>query len=181
MRRAYPPLVPSRTFEAISSALGVLVLLRLQPALAACDNSTPATGQTVTCSGTTSPNPTTTPVAATSGSTNVTVNVAAGAELDVSGDNGILVYSHSTVTNLGTIRVTGDTFDGISAQGTGAGQNVLTNRGLIVTTGTESEGMFNSVAAVTMLNDTGGRHPDERRRRGRDARLRQPRRRHPDQ
>jgi hypothetical protein len=156
MRRAYPPFVPNRTFEAISSALGVLVLLRLQPALAACDNSTPTTGQTVTCSSATSPNPTTTPVVATSGSTNVTVNVETSAELDVNGDNGVLVYDRSTVTNLGTIRVTGDTFDGISAHGTGAGLDVLTNRGLIVTTGTESEGMFNSAAAVTMLNDTSG-------------------------
>jgi outer membrane autotransporter protein len=156
MRRAWSPLVASSLFEAVSSALGVVILLRVSPALAACDNTTPASGQTVTCSSTTSPNPSSTPVAATACSTNVSVNVLLGAELTISGNNGILVYDRSTVTNLGSISVSGDTFDGISAQGTGAGQNVLINRGTIVTTGSESEGLFNGAAAVTMLNDTGG-------------------------
>ena len=156
MRRACSPWIPSRLFEATSSALGLLILLRVLPALAGCDNATPASGQTVTCSSTIPPNPSGTPVAATAGSTNVSVNVLLGAELDVSGDNGILVYDRSTVTNMGSITVSRDTFDGISAQGTGAGQNILINRGTIVTSGSESEGMFNSGAAVTMLNDTSG-------------------------
>ena len=103
MGRAHSPLVPSRTFEAISRALGVLVLLRLQPALRVCDNPTPATGQTVTCSGTTPPSPATTPVVPAGGSTNATVNVQAGAELNVTCNVGILVYERSTVTTLGTI------------------------------------------------------------------------------
>ncbi|MFM0210574.1 autotransporter outer membrane beta-barrel domain-containing protein [Paraburkholderia sediminicola] len=157
MRRACSRHVPVRLrlLETLSSALGIVLLLPCKPAFAGCDNTAPVSGQTVTCSSS-APNPTTTPVVAAAGSTNVTVNAQAGAELDVSGNNGIFVYDRSTVTNLGTIRTTGDTSEGISAQGTGAGQNVLTNRGLIVTTGTGSEGMFNSAAAVTMLNGTTG-------------------------
>ncbi len=157
MRRAWPlhVSVRSRLFEALSSALGLAILLPCESAFAACDNTAPLSGQTVTCSNT-APNPSTTPVIAVTGSTNVAANVQAGAELDVGGNNGILVYDRSAVTNLGTIRVTGDSFYGIAAQGTGAGQNGLTNRGLIVTTGAGSDGMFNSAAAVTMLNYTRG-------------------------
>ncbi len=67
------------------------------------------------------------------GSTNVTVNVLPDAELDVSGATGIAISDQSTVTNLGTLRVTGDTFNGIASQGSGVGQNTLINRGLIPT------------------------------------------------
>jgi outer membrane autotransporter protein len=155
MRRARSPLVPNRVFEAISSALGVVILLRVSPALAACDNAAPASGQTVTCSSTLTPNPSSTPVVATTGSTNVSVNVLPGAELTVNGNNGIQVYDRSTVTNLGTLNITGDNVNGISAQGS-VGLDVLTNRGSIVTNGNASVGMFNSAPAVTMLNDTSG-------------------------
>jgi hypothetical protein len=149
MRRACSTLVPSRLFEATSSALGLLILLRVSPALAGCDNATPASGQTITCSSTIPPNPSSTPVVSTAGSTNVSISVLLGAELTISGNNGILVYDRSTVTNLGSITVSGDTFDGISAQGSGAGQNILINRGMLVTSGSESEGLFNGAAAVT--------------------------------
>jgi hypothetical protein len=155
MRRARSPLVPNRVLEAISSALGVLILLRVSPALAACDNAAPASGQTVTCSSTLTPNPSSTPVVATTGSTNVSANVLPGAELTVNGNNGIQVYDRSTVTNLGTLNITGDNVNGISAQGS-VGLDVLTNRGSIVTNGNASVGMFNSAPAVTMLNDTSG-------------------------
>jgi outer membrane autotransporter protein len=157
MRRACSRYVPVRLglLEALSSALGIALLVPFEPAFAACDTTAPISGQTVTCSNS-APNPSAAPVAAATGSTNVSVNVLSGAELAIGGNNGILVYDRSTVSNLGTIRVTSDTFDGISAQGTGAGQNLLINRGLIVTTGMQSEGMFNSAAAVTMLNDTTG-------------------------
>ncbi len=155
MRCPHPASVPIRLARAISLGLGSLFLFRPVIGMADCNNATPSTGQTVTCS-TTLPNPSTTPVAAVAGSTNVTVNVLAGAELNVSGSNGLLVYDQSSVSNLGTLRVTGDSFAGISAQGTGAGQNMLTNGGLIVTGGVSAPGIFNSAAAVNMLNDSAG-------------------------
>lgn len=148
--------VQSEHFTQLASfPLGLLLLAPSLPVDAACDYTTPSSGQTVTCS-TAAPNPSATAVTAFAGSTKVTVNVQQGAELDVNGSNGILVYDQSTVTNLGTLRVTGDTFNGIAAQGTGAGLDILINRGLIVTSGDDGVGMFNSAAAVTMLNDTAG-------------------------
>lgn len=157
MRRECSRHVPVRLLEALSSVIGLAMLLPCEPALAACDNSAPVSGQSVSCTSA-APNPTTTGVSATAGSTNVTVNVQTGAELDVTGDNVILVRDGSTVTNLGTLNGAGDTFDAISAHGAtgGVGGNVLINRGSITTSGVESEGMFNNAAGVTMLNDTGG-------------------------
>lgn len=155
MPRAGPPFVATSPLQAISLMLGLQLLLLCAPAVAACDNTAPNSGQTVTCD-TSSPNPATTPIAAVPGSSNVTVNVLPNAELDVAGNNGILVRDQSTVVNQGALRISGDTFDGISAQGSGAGRNVLINRGLIVTTGALMEGMFNSAAAGTMLNDASG-------------------------
>lgn len=148
---------PARLLEALSSTIGLAILLPCEPALAACDNVNPVSGQTVTCTGSI-PNPSTTSITAAAASTNVTVNVQSGAELDVNGNNVILVRDGSTVTNLGTLNGTGDTFDAISAHGAsgGSGQNVLVNRGSITTSGVESEGIYNDAAAVTMLNDTTG-------------------------
>ncbi|CAG4914398.1 autotransporter family protein [Paraburkholderia gardini] len=60
------------------------------------------------------------------------------------------------MTNLGTLRITGDTFNGMASQGSGAGQNTLINRGLIVVGGNSASGLFNSAPAATMLNDTAG-------------------------
>ncbi len=135
----------------------VLLLLMLWHGAprAACDNPVPTTGQTTTCDSTAA-NSTDTPVLAAPGSTNVTVNILANAGLDVTTNNGILVYDRSTVINLGTVHVAGDFFDALSAQGTGDGNNVLINRGMLVTTGNFSEGMFNSAAAVVMVNDATG-------------------------
>jgi hypothetical protein len=86
----------------------------------------------------------------------VTVNVLSGAGLDVTDNNGIVEYDRSTVTNLGTVQVTGNGFTGVSAQGTGAGLDVLVNQGTITTNGDQSIGLYNSAAAVSMLNDKTG-------------------------
>lgn len=136
-------------------ALALLCAVRCAPAFGACNSYAPYSGQTVTCD-TGAPNPSNTGVEAQPGSTNVTVNVQPGAELNVGNNNVVFVLDRSTVVNEGTLRQSADFFDAISAQGTGAGNNVLVNRGTIATAGTESEGMFNSAAAVNMLNDATG-------------------------
>lgn len=139
----------------IPAAIGVLCLLHCAMGAAACNNLAPTTGQTVTCdSG--APNPSTLGVEAAPGSTHVVVNVLSGAELDVSTNNGVLVYDQSTIVNAGTLHQGSDLFDALSAQGTGAGHNVLLNSGTITTLGIQSEGMFNSAAAVSMTNTATG-------------------------
>ncbi|MGF6721303.1 outer membrane autotransporter protein [Paraburkholderia sp. GAS41] len=154
MCNAYPPFVQSRILEVISSALVLLMMLSFDPAVAACNHTAPTTGQTVTCDGST-PNPSTTPVVALSGSTHVTVDVLPGAELDVTASPGILVRDASTVINQGTLSVNGASQAVIWGQGASIGQNMLINLGVIAASGNSTAGMFNSGAAVTMLNDTG--------------------------
>lgn len=130
-------------------------LLQSAPSLATCDNPTPGSGQTTTCSNS-APNPSTIPIAAAGGSTGVTIDVLQGAAIDVNNGNAILVHDRSRVTNYGSLSVTGDTFDGISAQGVGAQGNALINRGFITTNGDASEGMFSSTRGTSMLNDVTG-------------------------
>jgi outer membrane autotransporter protein len=136
--------------------LGVIWLVRCAASTAACSNDAPTSGATVTCD-TSAPNPSTTGVQAAPNSTNVTVNVRAGAELDVANNNVVLVFDNSTVNNAGTLRqTTSDEFDAISAQGSGAGHDVLINSGIVTTTGAQSEAMFNSAAGVSMTNAATG-------------------------
>ncbi|WP_438395848.1 autotransporter outer membrane beta-barrel domain-containing protein [Caballeronia sp. DA-9] len=145
-----------RTRRLPGLAIGVTCLLRMPSALGNCDNFAPVSGESVTCdSGL--PNPSA-GVVAVGGSTGVSVLVQPGAGISVSNSSAVGVRDSSTVTNLGTLQVTGDTFDGITSEGTpsGFGHNTLTNAGSIHTTGTESEGMYNGSAAVTMLNAAGG-------------------------
>lgn len=132
-------------------------LLRVHPALAACDNFAPISGATATCDAS-APNPSTASVAAVGGSTNVSVFVLSGAGLNVQNGSGIVVRDSSTVTNLGTVQISGDYFDGITSEGNvgGFGHNTLTNGGSIHTLGAQSEGIYNGAAAVRMVNAVGG-------------------------
>jgi outer membrane autotransporter protein len=83
------------------------------------------------------------------------VNILSGAEITVATANGVLVRDESQVTNVGSITVTGNTFDGITSDLTG-NHNVLINRGTITTTGTFSEGIFTTGSGSTLLNDASG-------------------------
>ncbi|CAG4914408.1 hypothetical protein [Paraburkholderia gardini] len=90
MYRTRPTFVPTRLLNAVTLAFVTSALVPFTPALAACNITSPASGQTATCD-TSAPNPANTPVSAVPGSTNVTVNVLPDAELDVSGATGIAV------------------------------------------------------------------------------------------
>ncbi|WP_084070553.1 autotransporter outer membrane beta-barrel domain-containing protein [Pandoraea vervacti] len=113
-------------------------------ARAACDNVAPASGTTVTCTATGSI------VAAQSGSTGVTVNVQPGASVTSNRTTAdvatITVDSSSTITNAGTIGITGTNQPqpGRGAAMLGAHDyNTLVNTatGVISTSGYENDGM----------------------------------------
>ena len=141
-----------------------------------CDNYTPTTGQTVTCSSTVTP-------AATTGvqttennnsNNNVTVNVGAGTALSFQGSP-IGIGSASTVTNAGTLN-SGTFYYGygisFGANGrSGAGGNTVTNTatGVIQTGGGNAAGIYvtsllagsaqNSITNVGSITTTGVNSP----------------------
>jgi hypothetical protein len=92
------------------------LLLQTPLAWAVCNNNSPTTGQTVTCS-TTAPNPDTTGIYIADGNTGVTVNVLPGAEISTD----IFAVIHaieiradgSTVNNQGSLIINGDGSSGI--------------------------------------------------------------------
>jgi hypothetical protein len=59
---------------------------------------TPTTGQTVTCTSN-QPNPVTTSIVAQPGATNVTINILSGAQLNVGGDDAVVLGGGGQVTN----------------------------------------------------------------------------------
>jgi len=137
-----------------------LIVLRPSAALAACDNVSPATGQTVTCD-TAAPNPTTTNIKAAAGSTNVTVNIGAGSTLDVTRATNPTVTEVDTgsrITNSGTILLSGGGGSGLNR---GAGMvgindnNTLTNAagGVITTTGAFNDGMAANGNGNSLINN----------------------------
>ncbi|QHE92460.1 autotransporter outer membrane beta-barrel domain-containing protein [Pandoraea fibrosis] len=111
-------------------------------AKAACDNTAPASGTTVTCTGTD------TSVTAQPGSTNVTVNVTSGSTISFTqtlpNTAALSVDTSSTITNAGTVKFTGTPTGGRGAGmlGTGNGNTLVnTSTGVITTTGDRNDGM----------------------------------------
>ena len=154
-------------------ALGTAALsCSIDAARAACvPTLTPTGGQTVTCDSS-QPNPVTTGIVAQPGSTNVTVNMLSGAQLNVGGGDAIVLGGGGQITNnsgaiiqgVREINITGPATianDGqIGGNGgpgvllSGAGNSILTNTGQINGSGTAVQ--FNAVAGSTQtLNNTG--------------------------
>ncbi len=128
------------------------------PAIAACGNHTPATGQTATCD-TSPPNPDTLGVQAVGGSTGVAVNIGAGASIAVqrvTTTTAVSVDTSSQVTNGGSISLTGG---GGTGGNRGAGivgmgnNNILINNGSISTTGGFNDGMAANGSGNTLTNN----------------------------
>ncbi|WP_087723440.1 autotransporter family protein [Pandoraea sp. PE-S2T-3] len=119
-----------------------LSLCAVSHAQAACDNLNPASNTTVTCTGSGGA------VLAQSGGTNVTVNVTPGSTVSlVRGTPGLAIISvdtSSTISNSGTVSLSGS-----SSTGRGAallGQNdrnalINTSSGTITTSGANNDGM----------------------------------------
>ncbi|WP_083254052.1 autotransporter outer membrane beta-barrel domain-containing protein [Pandoraea sp. ISTKB] len=123
-------------------------------ARAACDNVTPPSGTTVTCTGTDGV------VAAQAGSTGVTVNVQQGATVSsvrASPDIAtITVDSSSTITNAGTVSMTGTNPSGRGAAMLGAHDDntlVNTSTGVITTSGFENDGMASNGNHGSLTNN----------------------------
>ena len=141
-------------------------------ARAACAPTlTPSGGQTVTCNSS-QPNPVTTGIVAQPGSTNVTVNMLSGAQLNVGGGDAIVLGGGGQVSNssgaiiqgVRGINITGPAtiandgqIGGNGGPGVllgGAGDSILTNTGQINGSGTAVQ--FNTVAGSTQtFNNTG--------------------------
>lgn len=123
-------------------------------ARAVCDNVAPASNTTVTCTGTD------TTVTAQAGSTGVTVNVAPGATVssvrsaaDVAT---ITVDSSSTISNSGTVGMSGTNTAGRGAAMLGAhdGNTLInTSTGVVTTTGYENDGMAINGNRGTLTNN----------------------------
>jgi hypothetical protein len=119
-----------------------------EPARANCTPTVnPTTGQTVTCDSN-QPNPVTTAIVAQPGSTNVTVNMLSGAQLNVGSDavvlggggavnnnSGAIIQGTTGINSTGPLTVANDgQITGTSGPGViinGAGNSTLTNTGQI--------------------------------------------------
>lgn len=116
-------------------------------AQAACSSFTPASGQTATCDAT-SPNPVTTGVYGTAGSSGVSIDILGGAIVNIvrtpTANAGARIVDSSTIVNSGTISLTGSGSSGLNRGaglvGTGSNNNI-TNNGSISTTGQYNDGM----------------------------------------
>ena len=128
-----------------------------------CDNYTPSTGQTVTCSNAygASTSGVQTPQNNT-GNNNVTVNIDATAQRSINGST-VGLGSASTVTNAGTLNTQSFYYGyGISFGANGrskAGGNTVNNSGTITTGGTSADAIHvestNASAAADSITNTG--------------------------
>lgn len=144
--------------KAIGSGIGSVALFScaIAPAaMAACSDPAPASGVTVTCSGTGIA-----PVAAQPGSTNVTVNIdntATSSFTRAVNRIGISVEAGSNITNSGQLVLTGGggtgTFRGAVLLGSGDGNQITNAAGAsLTTTGASNDGMAVDGSGNTLTN-----------------------------
>ncbi|WP_415122501.1 autotransporter outer membrane beta-barrel domain-containing protein [Paraburkholderia sp.] len=130
----------------------------VSPARAQCNNTAPATGATVTCTGSSA-----TPVIAAPGSTGVTIDVAAGASVGVAYGSGtptavLGVQQSSSITNNGQLSLSGGSGTGTNRGAAMVGNingNQLTNAAgaTITTTGAFNDGMAANGSGNTLVNN----------------------------
>ncbi len=108
----------------------------------------PSSGQAVVCD-TGTPNPSTTTVTSTTGSTGVSITVQSGATVSTTARAIGLNGNASSVLNQGAIRTSGFNAFGIASTGNG---NTLTNAGTISTTGASGHGLSATGSNSTLIN-----------------------------
>ncbi len=153
-----PPSRPLRLLaQGLPPALAILTLVRPATALAECNNNAPASGQTVTCTGTI-----TARVTAAPGSTGVAINVDPGSTMAITRvaavpDATLAVDTTSQITHNGKLTYTGGGGTGTN-RGAGllanGGGNTLTNgsQASITTTGAFNDGMAANGSNNTLVN-----------------------------
>jgi outer membrane autotransporter protein len=139
----------------------VFGVLAAQAAEARCVNTTtggqftdgvdmPSSGQAVVCNNL-APNPSTTTVSSTAGSTGVTITVMPGATVSTTARAIGLDGNASSILNQGTVRTSGFNAFGLSVL-PGRNGNTITNDGLVATTGARGHGLDARGSNSTIVN-----------------------------
>ena len=122
---------------------------------AACNpTATPGSGATVVCDGVTTGSPS---VIAAPGSTGVAIQVGAGASLSSNATQVLLVRDASSITNDGTITVSGGSGSARGAMVATGNDNRLTNNGAIRTTSGNTAGLLvtSNSSTRTLITNNG--------------------------
>jgi hypothetical protein len=85
------------------SILAALLLCSPRPAIAACSNTSPVTGETVNCTGTS-----TTPITANAAQNGITINLQNGAQLNSGGTRAIDLGGSAQINLLGNSQINAD-------------------------------------------------------------------------
>jgi uncharacterized protein with beta-barrel porin domain len=85
------------------SILAALLLCSPRPAIAACNNTSPVTGETVNCTGTS-----TTPITANAAQNGITINLQDGAQLNSGGTRAIDLGGSAQINLLGNSQINAD-------------------------------------------------------------------------
>src|SRR5882672_5758065 len=110
----------------------------------------PSSGQSVVCNAS-SPNPSTTTVTSTAGSTGVTITVMPGATVSTTARAIGLDGNQSSIFNQGTVRTSGLNAFGLSVL-PGRNGDTINNGGLVTTTGTRGHGLDARGSNSTIIN-----------------------------
>ncbi|MET3476133.1 autotransporter family protein [Variovorax atrisoli] len=122
---------------------------------AACDpTATPGTSDTVVCSGATTGSAS---VIAAPGSTGVAITVDNGATLTTNATQALLVRDASTITNNGTITVSGGSGSARAAMVATGNDNTMTNNGTVRTTSSGTSGILvtSNSSTRTLITNNG--------------------------
>jgi autotransporter-associated beta strand protein len=110
----------------------------------------PSSGQSVVCDNS-APNPSTTTISSTAGSTGVTITVMPGTTVSTTARAIGLDGNASSITNQGTVRTSGFNAFGLSVL-PGRNGNTITNNGLVATTGARGHGLDGRGGNSTIVN-----------------------------
>lgn len=144
--------IPARPVPWLAAGLAALAGAT---ANAACGpTATPNTGDSVVCDGTTTGSAS---VIATPGSTGVAITVNSGATLSTNATQALLVRDASTITNNGTITVSGGSGSARAAMVATGNDNAMTNNGTIRTTSSGTSGILvtSNSSTRTLITNNG--------------------------